>query len=256
LKPHSKHLINDDRLKDSFSKHAKSYDRYAQLQKSMAERLASLLPIPLPNNVLEIGCGTGLFSRHLLTQQINKLILNDIAPGMLETLNNSIILPDSTKILSGNAERIRFENTDLICANAVFQWFQEPQKTLDRLCQALNPNGNLIFSTFGPKTLIEFREAANMVSPIELYNNETWEKMIQISGFTIKNFDVETRKTFFSSAMTLLKNLQQIGAAPIRMVKTGGLRKLMRDYDSKFTTPQGVYATWELYYFSLVRENK
>ena len=33
----NKYLINDQSLIDSFSKHAKSYDRYAQLQKSMAE---------------------------------------------------------------------------------------------------------------------------------------------------------------------------------------------------------------------------
>ncbi len=251
----NKHLISDESLIDSFSKHAKSYDRYAQLQKSMAERMASLLPIPLPDYVLEIGSGTGLFTRHLLTQPIRQLILNDIAPGMLEILNNSLSLPKNTKIISGNAEHIDFENMDLICANAVFQWFRKPQETLKKLNQALKGKGKLIFSTFGPRTLVEFREAASLVSPINLYTNETWKKMIHNSGFAIKNCDVEIRKIFFPSTLTLLKNLQQIGAAPIRMLKTGGLRKLIRDYDSKFSTSQGVYATWELYYFTLVRGN-
>ena len=251
----NKNLINDENLINSFSKHAKSYDRYAQLQKSMAERMASLLPIPLPDYVLEIGSGTGLFTRHLLTQPIRQLILNDIAPGMLEILNNSLSLPKNTKIISGNAEHIDFENMDLICANAVFQWFRKPQETLKKLNQALKGKGKLIFSTFGPRTLVEFREAASLVSPINLYTNETWTKMIHNSGFAIKNCDVEIRKIFSPSTLTLLKNLQQIGAAPIRMLKTGGLRKLIRDYDSKFSTSQGVYATWELYYFSLVRGN-
>ena len=254
MKSYETNLINDENLIDSFSKHAKTYDRYAQLQKSMAERLASLLPTPLPDKILEIGCGTGLFTRHLLTQPIGQLILNDIAPGMLDVLSNSLSLSKSTKICSGNAERICFENIDLICANAVFQWFRKPQETLTKLNHALTKNGKLIFSTFGPKTLIEFREAANMVSPIELYKKETWSRIIRHSGFEIKNCDVEIRKIFFPSTRTLLKNLQQIGAAPIRMVKTVGLRKLMRDYDSRFSTTQGVYATWELYYFSLVRE--
>jgi malonyl-CoA O-methyltransferase len=255
LNPYDNKLLIDENLIDSFSKYAKSYDRYAQLQKSMAERLASLLPHPLPENVLEIGCGTGLFSRHLFTHPIKRLILNDIAPGMLEILNKSHSLPENTEIFPGNAERIDFSNIDLICANAVFQWFRQPQETLRKLNQALTKKGKLIFSTFGPKTLIEFREAANLVSPIELYNNEAWTEMIRNSGFVINSCDLETRKIFFSSTMTLLKNLQQIGAAPIRMVKTGGLRKLIRDYDSKFSTTQGVYATWELYYFSLVSEN-
>jgi malonyl-CoA O-methyltransferase len=249
------HLLNEENLIDSFSKHAKTYDRYAQLQKSMAERLASFLPTPLPDNVLEIGCGTGLFTRHLLTQPVKKLILNDIAPGMLEILSNSLTLPLSTKISPGNAERIHFKNMDLVCANAVFQWFQNPQEVLVKLNQALTTNGSLIFSTFGPKTLMEFRQAANLESPIDLYNKDSWTDMIRDSGFTMKFWDVEIRKIFFSSSLSLLKNLQQIGAAPIRMVKTGGLRKMMRDYDSRFSTTQGVYATWELYYFSLARGN-
>ena len=126
---------------------------------------------------------------------------------------------------------------------------------MKKLNQALKGKGKLIFSTFGPRTLVEFREAASLVSPINLYTNETWTKMIHNSGFAIKNCDVEIRKIFFPSTLTLLKNLQQIGAAPIRMLKTGGLRKLIRDYDSKFSTSQGVYATWELYYFTLVRGN-
>ena len=249
------HLLNEESLIDSFSKHAKTYDRYAQLQKSMAERLASFLPTPLPDNVLEIGCGTGLFTRHLLTQPVKKLVLNDIAPGMLEFLNASLTLPLSAKISPGNAERIHFEDIDLVCANAVFQWFQNPQEVLIRLNQALTANGSLIFSTFGPKTLIEFRQAANLASPIDLYSRDSWTDMIRDSGFTIKFWDVEIRKIFFSSSLSLLKNLQQIGAAPIRMVKTGGLRKMMRDYDSSFSSTQGVYATWEFYYFSLAREN-
>ncbi len=222
----------------------------------MAERMASLLPVPLPDYVLEIGCGTGLFTKHLLTQPISQLLLNDIAPEMLRILSNSLSLPKNAKIIPGNAERIDFEKTDLICANAVFQWFQNPQETLKKLNHALkNGGGQLIFSTFGPKTLLEFRKTANLMSPAGLHKSETWTKMIHNSGFAIKSCDVEIRKIFFPSTMTLLKNLQQIGAAPIRMIKTGGLRKLMRDYDSRFSTTQGVYTTWELYYFTLIRGN-
>jgi malonyl-CoA O-methyltransferase len=255
LNNNDKQLLSEKDLIDSFSRHAKTYDRYAQLQKSMAERLASLLPVPLPNYVLEIGCGTGLFTRHLLTKQIKQLVLNDIATDMLETLSNSIILPLNTKISPGNAERIHFENMDLVCANAVFQWFKNPQEALVKFNQALTVNGSLIFSTFGPKTLIEFRNAANLLSPINLYSKDSWTDIIRDSGFIVKFWDVETKKIFFSSSLSLLKNLQQIGAAPIRMMKTGGLRKLIRDYDSRFSSSQGVYATWELYYFSLVRKN-
>ena len=149
-------------------------------------------------------------------------------------------------------EMQNFENMDLICANAVFQWFQNPQITLEKFNKALRNNGSMIFSTFGPKTLKEFRQSSSLMSPISLYNRNEWVKMIKDAGFVIKFWDIETRKIFFPNSMKLLKNLQQIGAAPTRMVSTGVLRKMMREYDSRFSTTEGVYSTWELYYFSLV----
>ncbi len=99
---------SESSIRESFSKHAKSYDKHAQLQKSMAERLASMLPERLPRSVTEVGCGTGLFTRHLLTHSIANLVLNDIAPGMVEFLKESIALPKNTRLVIGNAEKIKF----------------------------------------------------------------------------------------------------------------------------------------------------
>ena len=107
----------------SFSKYAHSYDRYALLQKSMAERLASYLPEKPPSHILELGCGTGVFTNHLLTMPINKLTLNDISSVMIDTLKSRLKIPSNTKFIIGNAEKISLDKTDLICANAVFQWF-------------------------------------------------------------------------------------------------------------------------------------
>ena len=239
----------------NFSKYAHIYDKHAQLQKLMADKLASFIPINTPEKILEIGCGTGIFTKYLLSLKVKKIFLNDVSSGMIEYMETKLCLPPYSQIIIGNAELLKFQVVDMVAANAVFQWFKNPQEALVKLNQALTANGSLIFSTFGPKTLIEFRQAANLVSPINLYNKDSWTDMIRDSGFTIKFWDVEIKKIFFSSSLSLLKNLQQIGAAPIRMVKTGGLRKLMRDYDSRFSSTQGVYATWEFYYFSLAREN-
>ena len=140
----------------SFSKYAQSYDRYAILQKSMAERLASYLPVRAPTHILELGCGTGVFTRHLLTMPINKLTLNDISPVMIDTLKSRLSIPSNTKFLIGNAEKISLGKTDLICANAVFQWFLNPMMTLKHLKNSLNKTGTLLFSTFGPETLWNF----------------------------------------------------------------------------------------------------
>jgi len=217
----------------------------------MAERLASYIPESTSSHILELGCGTGLFTRHLLTMPGNILTLNDISPAMIDILKSRLQIPQNTKFIIGNAEKILLEKSDLICANAVFQWFQETHNSLIHLKNSLNNKGTIIFSTFGPETLKEFRQAANLTSPIALYSLKQWKSLINKTGFTLKTFDVEKRKIFTPNTLNLIKNLQQIGAAPIKMFNAGGLRKLIRDYDKSFSTDQGVYSTWELYYFSI-----
>jgi malonyl-CoA O-methyltransferase len=236
----------------SFSKYAHSYDRYALLQKSMAERLATYLPDRAPFHILELGCGTGVFTRHLLTLPINQLTLNDISPVMIDTLKSRLSIPSNTKFLIGNAEKIFLGKTDLICANAVFQWFLNPIVTLKRLKSSLNKTGTLLFSTFGPETLIEFRETANLSDPIMLFSLKQWQNFIKNSGYKLNSINVEKRKIFSPTTLNLMKNLQQIGAAPVRVFNAGELRKLIRDYDKLFATEKGeVYSTWELFYFSI-----
>jgi len=238
---------------NSFSKYAKSYDRHAQLQKTMAERLASMLPEPLPYCVTELGCGTGVFTRHLLARPAGKLVLNDISSRMMDRLKEGMTLPENTELIIGNAERVEFFPTDLIVGNAVFQWFADPQKTLDHLLQYMNPGGGLVFSTFGPETLKEFRATGSLDSPSTLHSLREWKIMIEKAGLNLKESHLELRKSFFPGTRALIRNLQQIGAAPFRLLKPGGLRQLIRDYDEKYAGEQGVYVTWELLYFSAHR---
>jgi malonyl-CoA O-methyltransferase len=239
----------EQRIIESFSKHVKTYDRHAQLQRSMAERLAALIPNPFPQKILEIGCGTGVFTRHLLARSPSTIILNDIAPLMIDHLKNHMEVPPNSKTLVGNAERIKIPRVKLIAGNAVFQWFQNPQNTLERFNSALDKEGFLAFSTFGPKTLEEFRRSAKFQGPTHLLSQRRWKTLLTHADFELQTIQTETRQIFFQNTQSLIKNLQQIGAAPLRILKSGELRQLIRDYDEEYSSPQGVYTNWELFYF-------
>lgn len=240
----------DGAIAKSFSKYSRGYDKHARLQKQMAERLASFLPAKMPDQVLEIGCGTGLFTQHLLAHPLKTLLLNDISADMIKCLEAKLALPRHCRVKVGNAEILEFPLMDMITANAVFQWFKSPEKSLRRLNSYLNPGGYLIFSTFGPRTLAEFRQTAAINSPASLHTFKKWKKFIHDAGFILESSDTEVRKSFFPDTLALLKNLQQIGAAPYRMTGSTDLKRLIRQYDEDYSTKQGVYATWELFYFS------
>src|SRR3712207_7303503 len=65
----------------TFEKHFNSYEENAIVQKKVAQNLAQFFTeIPhSPKTILEIGCGTGIFSREILKYFPNtNLSLNDI----------------------------------------------------------------------------------------------------------------------------------------------------------------------------------
>jgi malonyl-CoA O-methyltransferase len=236
----------------SFSKHADSYERHAMLQKDMAEQLAQYLPCPLPDRILEVGCGTGLFTQNLIQKKYAQLYLNDISPDMLVTLQTHLQLPDNVQLICGDACQLDFKITDLITANAVFQWFENPQKAVKHLRQFLAPDGRLIFSVFGPNTLKNFRSLAKIDGPITLYPMKKWKHWLENSGFVIQQSQTEIKETFWPSALSLMKNLQQVGAVPIRKLSYREVKRLIADYERSFATTMGVSAEWEIFYISAV----
>ena len=237
-----------------FSKYAHAYDKHAQLQKLMAKKLASFLPNDTPEQILEIGCGTGLFTKYLLNKSVKKIFLNDISPEMISCMKLKIFLPPYSQIIHGNAELLKFQKVDMIAANAVFQWFKNPRVVLGRLNSYIKSNGSLVFSTFGPSTLEELRKVAPLESPVLLLSKNEWCKLIEEAGFIVHLSAKESHKTFFPNTLSLLKNLQQIGAAPTQMTSPKILRQLIKDYDDICFTKQGVHANWELLYFSAINK--
>lgn len=240
-------------IKTSFSKYATKYEKHAHLQNEMGDRLALLLPNEIPKRVLEIGCGTGVFTKHLLTHPFNKVILNDISVEMINFLKSKLTLPSYSKIIVGNAENLKFDCVDLITANAVFQWFRNPSKTLHKLRSYISSEGKLIFSTFGPQTLIELRQISSIDSPALLMPLEKWETWLKSAKFTIDSSSKTIHKVYYSNTLELLKNLQQLGATPIKMTEPGNLRRIIKEYDKNYASTKGVYATWEVYYFSAIK---
>ena len=93
-----------------------------------------------------------------------------------------------------------------------------------------------------------------MDSPALLLSFNKWKTLIKDTGFNLKSSASEIHKSFHSSTLGLLKNIQQLGAAPTRMTLPGGLRSLIKEYDENYSTKQGIYATWELFYFSAINK--
>src|SRR4249920_2784188 len=148
-------------IAQSFGARAETYDEHADLQRGVARRLARLLPQLAAPRVLELGCGTGLFSRHLLARYPDgAFVFTDLAPSMVEQCRLNV---------DGFGKRLSFEvmdaarptadgRFDLIAMSMTLHWLADAQATLATLRKRLAPGGVLLFATIGSQSFAEWRD--------------------------------------------------------------------------------------------------
>ncbi|MBF0444502.1 MAG: methyltransferase [Magnetococcales bacterium] len=180
-------------VKNTFGSAAKEYQQKAGVQRRVAGDLASRMvgfDLPVKARILEIGCGTGFLSQHLLKQWPDATLLcSDIAPQMVMSCKAN--LGDVAKNRVGFAvidgeDLPNGEQFDLIVSSLVFQWFRDPLANLAKLTSRLNPGGRLAFVTLGEETFNEWRNfCADYHIACGLHNyppQEAWQNNWPMDG--------------------------------------------------------------------------
>lgn len=197
--------MNKQLMQERFSKHLEDYNSNATVQKMMAEHLVKKLSCIQYENVLELGCGTGF-----LTKEINKKIKykNYLAVD---------IVCDCKKYIEKIDKRINFINSDfenyidksdckydLIVSNASLQWTDTFAEIMLNLKNMLNPQGELIFSTFGNENFKEIFSVTEL--KLNYHSKQDYEKIF-------KNLEYES-KTYvmnFKTPKEVLMHLKLTG---------------------------------------------
>src|SRR5262245_24725061 len=149
------------KISSRFGASAERYERHAGLQRATAPRLARLLPGLEAPRVLELGCGTGLFSRHLLQRYSGgHFVLTDAAPAMIAECRRNLALLGPAQIsfeVMDAGEAGGHAGLDLIVSSMTLHWLPDPVASLERLSRFLAPGGMLLYATLGPESFVEWR---------------------------------------------------------------------------------------------------
>ena len=279
------YTIDKARVRAAFSRAADTYDAAAVLQKLVREEMLSRLDLVKikPNFILDAGCGTGAASLALQERFKSAQVLSlDFAHGMLqktrETLNNGGLKSAYKKWLSlAIFSQSKANNSRLMCAdiealplvdakmglvwsNLAIQWCNDLDAAFQEFYRVLQPEGLLMFSTFGPDTLKELRAATNAAMPagattsvsrfIDMH--DIGDALVR-AGFSAPVLDVERFTLTYDDVKSVMQDLKSIGANNATAGRARGLmgrafyQKLESAYEA-FRENDKLPATFEVVY--------
>lgn len=154
--------MNKAIIEKNFSRNAAQYDRHASIQKQCAEKLVDSMKEFDFSNILEAGCGTGIYTFLLHTIFSSaRITATDISEKMLKIARNKFVTSQIEFIKADIEEHVPNEKFDLITSNASFQWLSNLGSSFGMLSNNLTPEGIFCFSMYGPETYNELRQVIN-----------------------------------------------------------------------------------------------
>lgn len=249
----------------SFSRAAASYDSVAALQRAVGAQLLTYLPASMPvTRWLDVGCGTGHFTRALAAQfPAAEGSALDIAEGMLR---HARPLGGATHFIVGDAEALPLASASqsLIFSSLALQWCADFSQVLAEARRVLAPGGVLAFSSVCAGTLHELRESWRAVDGFNHVNRfRSWADYQQLcadSGLRVRHLSSELRVLHYRDLRELTHELKGLGAHNLNPGRPGGLtgraRLLaLRNAYEQFRSPAGLPASWQLVYGVLQKES-
>ncbi|MDO7597182.1 MAG: malonyl-ACP O-methyltransferase BioC [Pseudomonadota bacterium] len=255
----------------SFGNAAAHYDDVAVLQRQTGDELLDRLSLVTlqPKRVLDLGVGTGRNLTLLAKRYPNaQLLALDIAPAMLQQARQRYQkvsgikrwLPYSNMpfYLAGDAEKLPLadNSVDLVFANLALQWC-DPRMSFAEIQRVLRPDGLLMFTTLGPDTLRELRQAWAEVDDYPhvnmFYDMHDVGEAMMAAGLAEPVLDTDRYTLTYDSAMALMKDLKVLGARNVNSGRRRGLTgkntiKQVGDAYEPFRRDGVLPATYEVVY--------
>jgi len=157
--------IDKQRARRAFDAAVRTYDEHAALQRLVVDQLLEGLDLIRidPKTVLDIGAGTGYCARALaLRFPRARTLLLDLSPSMLAfARSKGPRWRSRQRYICADAEALPVASgsVDFVFSSLTFQWCNDLDAVFAECRRVLKPNGLVLFSSLGPDTLRELREA-------------------------------------------------------------------------------------------------
>jgi len=254
-------------VRRAFERAAATYDGHDVLQREVGDRLlAHLDPVRIqPRVVVDIGSGTGACLAALSSRYPGARTVGiDIARTMLVRAARRtpawrrLLRARTPDLVCADAERLPLAggSAQLLFSNLALQWCR-PDAVFAEAARVLEPGGLFLFSTFGPDTLKELREAFAAVDRREHVNTfvdlHDLGDLLVHAGLADPVMEMEMITMEYASVESVARDLKAIGATNALAGRARGLsgRSWWRQVGERYEKHRrdGVLpASWEVIY--------
>ncbi|MGH8186481.1 MAG: malonyl-ACP O-methyltransferase BioC [Steroidobacteraceae bacterium] len=242
----------DQRLvRRAFDRASVTYDRAAVVQAEIRGRLLERLDLVRlrPSAVLDLGAGTGHASRALKRRYpAAQVIAVDLSLGMLQESRRQQGWRHRFQPLAADAHKlpIRSASVDLVLSNLMLEWCQDPDAVFAEIRRVLRPQGLLMFTTLGPDTLKELRDAwrrADRHTHVHRFidMHDIGDALVR-AGLAEPVMDTERLTITYPSLPALVEELRASGSTNIAHGRARGLTGKRRAQDFQTVGRNGALA--------------
>lgn len=260
-------MIDKSIVKNSFSRSAVTYDKFASFQLEIAEQLLSEIYSGnlQPKRILDAGAGTGNIALNLAEKyKSSKIFACDIAHGMSVFAQGKRNGHSNLYIATADAEALPYPSKffDLIVSGLMFQWLTDLPRAFAELHRVIKDSGYIYLTTLGEGSLYELKDSFESAfrlfykdtPPVfQKFKNAEELNLFMISaGFKDVSFEERDEARYYPDVETLLKTLKYIGANHSYFVKTNGMgvkgviKEMMNIYKNKYGASQSIRATYRV----------
>ncbi len=205
-----------------FGRARTSYESASRLQRLMGDILLETLkqqshPNGVSGRVLDLGCGTGWYSRRLAEPGAEVTVTGlDLSPDMIRHARGNSSSDIAWLVADAEAIPLPNQSCELIFSNLMIQWCADPGQVLRECRRLLRPGGRLVISTLLDGTLRELDEAWQRADPgrrhINRFAPEAAFRSMVLGELPSAEIDTRTLRLPYTSPLALAAELKQLGA--------------------------------------------
>ncbi len=252
--------VDKARARNQFERAAEHYAQFAVVPNEIGNRLLEHLdPIRItPARIIDAGAAVGA-TTHALAKRYPKarIMPLDYALNMLCVGKRKTSRWFSRQhAICADAERLplRQNSVDMVFANLLPSWVNEPDRLLAEFARVLQPHGLLMFSALGPDTLKELRDSFGESHHVHAFMDmhDIGDAMVR-AGLTDVVMETERITVYYSSLSALTAELRGLGAANVLTQRARGLLTpgRLKQLESRYENAReadGLPATCEVIY--------